>query len=117
MKKSFKNNHSFGAAGIGGLSHLGGAMFVSAARVSAAQDVPVMAESGLPAAQLDIGFGIAGPAGMPRRIVAQLNRDIAAVLQDAETRERITRQGVTIAPGTPEQLGNTLKTMTCAFAS
>ena len=68
-----------------------------------------MVESGLPAAQLDTWFGIAGPAGMPRRIVEQLNRDIAAVLQDPETRERITRQGVTIAPGTPEQLVNTLK--------
>ena len=152
---------NFGSAGIGSLSHLGGAMFVSAAeinavhipfklfsdaltemfsarvhfyvspipavlphardgklralavtsaaRVSAAQDVPTMAESGLPAAQLDTWFGIAGPAGMPRRIVEQLNRDIAAVLKDAETRERITRQGVTIAPGTPEQLENTLK--------
>ena len=68
-----------------------------------------MTESGLPAAQLDTWFGIAGAAGMPRAIVDQLNRDLAAVLQDAETRERIVRQGATPAASTPEQLSTTLK--------
>lgn len=152
---------NFGSAGIGSLSHLGGALFVSAAgidtvhipfkifsealtemyavrvhfyvspitavlphvrdgrlralavtsaaRVASVPEAPTMSESGLPAAQLDTWFGIAGPAGMPRAIVTQLNRDIAAVLQDADTRERITRQGATPAASTPEQLTDTLK--------
>ena len=46
---------------------------------------------------------------MPRGLVTQINRDIAAVLQDADTRDRIVRQGATPAPGTPEQLSDTLK--------
>jgi tripartite-type tricarboxylate transporter receptor subunit TctC len=81
----------------------------SVQRVPSAQDVPTMNESGLPAAQLDTWFGIAGPAGMPHQIVSQLNRDIASVLQDADTRERVTRQGATPAASTPEQLTETLK--------
>jgi len=162
MAKAKPGSLNYGSAGVGSLSHLGGALFVSAAgidtvhipfklfsdaltemfaarvhfyvspitavlphardgklralavtsaqRVPTAQDVPTMNESGLPAAQLDTWFGIAGPAGMPRAIVSQLNRDIAAVLSDADTRDRITRQGATPAPGTPEQLSQTLKT-------
>jgi tripartite-type tricarboxylate transporter receptor subunit TctC len=161
LAKAKPGSLNFGSAGIGSLSHLGGALFVSAAgidtvhipfklfsdaltemfaarvhfyvspitavlphardgklralavtsasRVPTAQEVPTMNESGLPAAQLDTWFGIAGPAGMQRRVVDQLNRDIAAVLQDADTRERIVRQGATPAASTPEQLAGTLK--------
>ena len=152
---------NFGSAGIGSLSHLGGALFVSAAgintvhvpfklfsdaltelfavrvhfyvspipavishvrdnrlralavtstqRVQTMQDVPTMGESGLRAATLDTWFGIAGPAGMPRPIVDQLNRDIAAVLKEPDMRERIIKVGATPAPSTPEQLTETLK--------
>ena len=88
---------------------LRGLAVTSAARVPTAPEVPTMNESGLPAAQLDTWFGIAGPAGMPRGLVTQLNRDIAAVLQDADTRERVLRQGATPAASTPEQLSDTLK--------
>jgi tripartite-type tricarboxylate transporter receptor subunit TctC len=161
LAKAKPGSLNFGSAGIGSLSHLGGALFVSAAgidavhvpfklfsdalgelfsarvhfyvspitavlphardgklralavtsanRVPSAQEVPTMTESGLPAAQLDTWFGIAGPAGMPRAIVDQLNRDLAAVLQDAETRERIVRQGATPVASSSEQLSATLK--------
>lgn len=161
LAKAKPGSLNFGSAGIGSLSHLGGALFVSAAgidsvhipfklfsdaltemfaarvhfyvspitavlphardgklralavtsvnRVPSAQEVPTMNESGLPAAQLDTWFGIAGPVGMPRNIVVQLNRDIAAVLQDADMHERIVRQGATPAASTPEQFTDTLK--------
>jgi tripartite-type tricarboxylate transporter receptor subunit TctC len=162
LAKARPGSLNFGSAGVGSLSHLGGAMFVSAAgidtvhipfklftdaltemfsarvhfyvspitavlphardgklralavtsasRVAGAPEVPTMNESGLPAAQLDTWFGIAGPAGLPRNIVMQLNRDIAAVLQDADMRDRIQRQGATPAASSPEQLAETLKT-------
>lgn len=161
LAKAKPGSLNFGSAGVGSLSHLGGALFVSAAgidavhvpfklfsdalgelfaarvhfyvspitavlphardgklralavtsasRVPTAQEVPTMTEAGLPAAQLETWFGIAGPAGMSRAIVDQLNRDLAAVLQDADTRSRIERQGATPAPGSPEQLSATLK--------
>jgi tripartite-type tricarboxylate transporter receptor subunit TctC len=162
LAKAKPGSLNFGSAGIGSLSHLGGALFVSAAgldtvhipfkifsealtemytvrvhfyvspitavlphvregrlralavtsanRVTGVPEVPTMNESGLSAAQLDTWFGIAGPAGLPRAIVTQLNRDIAAVLQDEDTRSRITRQGATPAASTPEQLTDILKT-------
>ena len=162
LAKARPGELNFGSAGIGSLSHLGGALFVSAAgidavhipfklfsdalselfsarvhfyvspitavlphvrdgklralavtsamRVPAAQDTPTVIEAGLPAAQLDTWFGIVGPAGMKRGIVDQLNRDIAAVLQETEMRERIARAGATPARGTPEQLLGILKT-------
>ena len=162
LAKAKPGELNYGSAGIGSLSHLGGALFVSAAginavhvpfklfadalgelfsarvhfyvspipavlphvrdgklralavtsaaRVPAAQDTPTVIEAGLPAAQLETWFGIVGPAGLPRRIVDQLNRDLAAVLQEADMRERIARGGATPVRGTPEQLLDILKT-------
>lgn len=68
-----------------------------------------MTESGLAGATLDTWFGIAGPAAMPWPIVDQLNRDIAAVLKEPDTREPIIKVGATPAASTPAQLTETLK--------
>lgn len=162
MAKAKPGALNYGSAGIGSLSHLGGALFVSAAgintvhvpfklfadalaelysvrvhfyvspipavishvrdnrlralavtsaaRVQTAQEVPTMSESGLPGATLDTWFGLAGPAGLPRRIVDQLNRDVAGILKEPDMRERIIKVGATPASSTPEQLAETIKT-------
>jgi len=64
--------------------------------------VPTMAESGLPGFQSESWFGIVAPAGLPRAIVVQLNRDIASQLATPEIKERFLRQGAVPAYGTPE---------------
>lgn len=86
-------------------------MAVTAAnRINSLPDVPTMAESGLPGATMDTWFGIAGPKGMPKRLVDQINEDIAAVLKDQDTRDRFARQGADAVSSTPAQLLETMKT-------
>ncbi len=66
-------------------------------------DVPTMADSGLPAYQSDSWFGILAPAKTPRAIVAQLNKDIGAILRDPAIKNRMLAQGAEPVFGTPEQ--------------
>jgi tripartite-type tricarboxylate transporter receptor subunit TctC len=55
-------------------------------------------------------MGMVGPAKIPREIVTQLHRDVAAVLRATETRERFATQGGTPAPEiSAEQYGAMLK--------
>jgi tripartite-type tricarboxylate transporter receptor subunit TctC len=63
-----------------------------------------MAESGLPGFDATSWFCIVGPAGIPRPIVTRLNREIANVLENADTRERLTAAGVNVESSTPEGL-------------
>ena len=81
------------------------AIAVSSTRRSPAlANVPTMAESGLPGFDATSWFCIVGPAGIPRPIVTRLNREIANVLENADTRERLTAAGVNVESSTPEGL-------------
>ena len=40
-------------------------------------DVPTTAEAGLPDVRMDTWFGLAGPPGMPKEVVARLNKELA----------------------------------------
>ncbi len=72
-------------------------------RAVAIPDVPTMAESGLPAFQSDSWFGILTPAKTPRAIIAQLNKDVGAILGDPAIKDRMLAQGAEPVFGTPEQ--------------
>ncbi|HTP96280.1 MAG TPA: tripartite tricarboxylate transporter substrate binding protein [Burkholderiales bacterium] len=70
-------------------------------RSPAAPGLPTMNESGLPGFEATIWFGIVAPTQTPRSIIARLARDIAAVLDRAEFRERLAT--LDIAPSTPDE--------------
>jgi len=72
-------------------------------------EVPTMIEAGLPGFANVSWAALVGPAKMPKEIVAQLNRELNAVLKLPEVREKIERQGLEISGGTPEELGAILK--------
>ena len=73
-------------------------------RSPAFPEVPTMAESGLPGFDVTSWFCIVGPAGIPRPIVDRLNKEIVAILNTPEARERLIADGVNVEPTTPEQL-------------
>jgi tripartite-type tricarboxylate transporter receptor subunit TctC len=52
---------------------------------------------------------LAGPAGLPADQVAQLNREVDAVLAMPEVKEQLAKQGMIPATGSPAQLGDTIK--------
>ncbi len=71
----------------------------SANRVAQLPDVPTVAEAGLPGYAASAWFGIVAPKGTPAAVVGKLNADIQAVLDDADSRQRLADMGVTILGG------------------
>jgi tripartite-type tricarboxylate transporter receptor subunit TctC len=65
-------------------------------------ELPTMAEAGVPGVISATDYAVYAPAGTPREIVALLNREVNAVLEMPELRDKLTAQGIEIVPGTPE---------------
>src|SRR3954471_5366227 len=59
-------------------------------RVAAAPDIPTLAEMGLPGFELVAWQGVVAPAGVPRPIVEQLAAQVATLVADPATRDRLT---------------------------
>ncbi len=64
-----------------------------AKRSSFFPDVPTLSELGFKGSELDIWFGMWAPNGMPADITARMNREIAKVLQQANTKQRYEAAG------------------------
>jgi tripartite-type tricarboxylate transporter receptor subunit TctC len=77
-------------------------------RSPALPDVPTFIESGVPF-QADSWLALMGPAGIPDDIVARLNQDIAATLNEPETRERLAKIGLEVVASSPAALTEVLK--------
>jgi len=65
--------------------------------------VPTVAESGFKGFEAVTWFGVAGPAGLPKDVVARLNGAFNKALQDPEVRKKLASQGADALGGTPEQ--------------
>jgi tripartite-type tricarboxylate transporter receptor subunit TctC len=74
-------------------------------RLPVLPDVPTLEEQGLPPLPVHSWWGIVGPAGMPREIVARLNAEIAAALAEPDLRATLGRMAVEPTPGPPEAFG------------
>jgi tripartite-type tricarboxylate transporter receptor subunit TctC len=79
------------------------------ARVGAVQDIPTVAESGLPAFDLTLYSGVIGPAGMPREIVERMNGELAKVVNSTEIKEFFATQGATPMASSPEQFADHMR--------
>ena len=69
-------------------------------RISMLPDIPTTAEAGLPAIEISSMFGVLAPVGTPAAVVAQLNAAMAKMLESAEVKEMLLKQGVYAAPPT-----------------
>ncbi len=65
----------------------------TARRSSTMPELPTVAESGLPNYEVTLWTGVFAPTGTPREAVSRLERDIDASMQQADTREALTRLG------------------------
>ena len=75
----------------------------SAKRSPDVPQLPTVAESGIPGFEVGIWYGVLVPAGTPAEIVKKLNADIRDVVSAEDLKSLMAKQGVTLAPGTPEQ--------------
>lgn len=67
-------------------------------------DLPTLAETGVPRFHVVGWFGVFTAAKTPQVIIAKLNSEIGAIVQEPETRERLLAQGAEVMQGSPEDL-------------
>ena len=70
-----------------------------------APEIPTMAEAGVPGYEVDAWFGLLAPAGTPRAVIDELNRNVIAVLKTPEVEKLFFEQGALPVGNTPEEFG------------
>jgi tripartite-type tricarboxylate transporter receptor subunit TctC len=53
--------------------------------------------------------GLEGPKGVPREIVAEMNRTVNEILKDKANVAKLAAMGMTAAPSTPEEFEKVVK--------
>ncbi len=81
----------------------------STVRLASAPNVPTVAEAGFPGFEYSAWVGVFAPAGTPRGIVDKLSGEIAAVLRQPETVNKIESAGFDPMIGGAEELAALLK--------
>ena len=76
-----------------------------ATRVPSAPELPTVAET-LPGFVTGSYQGVLAAAGTPRDIVLKLNGELTRILNTAEMKEFLAKQGTEVRTGTPEALGS-----------
>ena len=72
-------------------------------------DLPTIAETGLKGFEANNWYGILVPAKTPRAIVMRLNKDTSTALLAPDTKEVLFKQGLDVAPESPEAFGAYIK--------
>jgi len=76
----------------------------TAKRSSALPDVPTLAEAGVPNIDVGTWFGLMAPAATPAPIVARLNKEVVAILNDPAVQKQLLDQGIELQSSTPAEL-------------
>ncbi len=72
-------------------------------------DTPTFPEAGHPSVTMEAYFGLLAPAGTPRAIIERLHAEVAAILKEKETVERLRGAGLDVAGNSPEEFSARLK--------
>ncbi|MEO8442834.1 MAG: tripartite tricarboxylate transporter substrate binding protein [Betaproteobacteria bacterium] len=81
----------------------------SAKRSAAAPEVPTFAEGGLPGFQVNGWNCLVAPRATPPQVIKRLNAEIVAGFNQPDVIERLRKQSIDPATGTPEQLAAYMK--------
>lgn len=81
-----------------------------------APDLPTIAEAGVPGFGYESWFGVVVPARTARAVVTRLHEGLAAVLGQAEVRERLAAQGYEVISTTPAQMAARIREDTKKWA-
>jgi len=88
----------------------------SAQRVPSAPATPTVAEQGMPGFETGSFQGIVGPAGIARETILKLNLELIKALHNEVIKERFAKLGTEVRTGTPENLGQWLRTEQARWA-
>ena len=81
----------------------------STKRTPAAPEIPTFAEGGLPGYQVNGWNCLVAPRGTPQAVVKRLNAEIVAGFSQPDVVDRLRKQSIDPATGTPEQLAAYMK--------
>jgi tripartite-type tricarboxylate transporter receptor subunit TctC len=82
----------------------------STKRSAAAPEIPTFTEGGLPGFQVSGWNCLVAPRGTPQSIINRLNAETVAGFNQPDILERLRKQSIDPATGTPEQLAVHIKT-------
>ncbi len=72
-------------------------------------DLPTIAETGLKGFEANNWYGVLVPAKTSRAIIDRLNKDVTAALNTPDVKELLFKQGLDVAPESPEAFGAYIK--------
>ena len=75
----------------------------TASRHPALPGTPTFIESGFPGFEVEFYVGLLAPAGTPKTIIDRLYTEVAGILKEKATIERLSTAGLAIVPGTPKE--------------
>jgi tripartite-type tricarboxylate transporter receptor subunit TctC len=81
----------------------------AAKRAPRTPNVPSLVEAGVRDFDIGTWFAMLVPKGTPREVRAKLNTDVGTLLQEPAVAEVMTRQGMTPAGGTPDDLHDLIR--------
>jgi tripartite-type tricarboxylate transporter receptor subunit TctC len=81
---------------------LRGIAVTTAKRISAAPELPTVAEAGVRGYEVILWHGLVGPKGIPKAIVDRINSEAGQILKSKTMEDLLAADGVTPAGGTPE---------------
>jgi tripartite-type tricarboxylate transporter receptor subunit TctC len=87
---------------LGSIKLLGGA---ARERTTVLPDLPTLDEQGVSGFNVKLWYGLFAPAGTPAEVVARYNGAINEMLKQPHIVEAMAKQGLAIAGGPPERLG------------
>lgn len=92
------------------------ALAVSTAKRSGlVPELPTVAEAGLKGFEANNWYGLLAPAKTPRNVIDRLNKEAIAVLNMPDLKEFLFKQGLDVAPSTPEAFGAYIKSETAKW--
>lgn len=87
----------------------------TAQRLPNADGIPTMSEAGLPGFIGGSWYGLLAPATTPARVVARLNREVVAVLNQPDVRKRFDDHRILPESSTPESLSRLIESDIAKF--
>lgn len=80
------------------------------------EDVPTLAESGLPGFEWWSIQGLFAPPGTPTAVLQKINRDVAEILRQPEMRERWSKMGLESVDNSPQEFADWITAERAAIA-
>lgn len=87
----------------------------AAKRSTSVPDLPTVAEAGVPGFAVDQWYALFAPAGTPRDIVLKLQGEIAKMVADPPTRERLLSMGLDPVGSAPDEFAAYVKAETAKW--